>query len=209
MMSCVMDVAFAALLLIPIAVGHGEVPCAVPAADAAPVEAAAIPVPDEPAAPAAPFLISESFVGAIVMIESAGDPSTVGAAGERGLMQIKRETWREASCRSFGREISFERAFEPETNMRVGIAYLEHLQVFLDAHRDSWLADERSLLLACYNAGPTRVKEAGFDIRQLPEKTRCYVERACALDDFYGIHPPVQQRVELVLSAAGTALANL
>lgn len=129
--------------------------------------------------------VSQLLVDAVIQVESSGNPRKVGSMGERGLMQVKRDTWAEVTRRAMGGRIPFERAFEPELNRRVGTAYLAEIQAFLQANRSKWKADERSLLLACYNAGPSRVKAAGFGLRGLPASTRDYVQRAGALHDYY------------------------
>ena len=123
------------------------------------------------------------LVGALVQVESQGDSDMVGKHGERGLMQLKAGTWEEVTTRLYGRAIPFRRAFEPELNLSVGTAYLMKLREFLADHRDEWQADERSLLCACYNCGPTRVCSAGFALDGLPQHTQDYVERALALAD--------------------------
>ena len=129
--------------------------------------------------------ITDLFVEAVIQIESGGRPDVVGKAGERGLMQIKKETWREVTEILFGRPVRFSRAFEPELNRQVGQAYLRMLCSFLYENQADWKSDMRSLLLASYNAGPTHVREVGFDLRQLPASTQDYVERAMALHDFF------------------------
>lgn len=128
-------------------------------------------------------LVARLLVDSVVMVESGGRPRTVGSRGERGLMQIMESTWRDTTRDLYGREITFKRAFEPDLNREVGTAYLAKLHDFVQANRGRWQADERSLLLACYNAGPQRVAKAGFDIRRLPASTRDYVKRASALHD--------------------------
>lgn len=128
-------------------------------------------------------LVAHLLIESVVQVESGGRPRTVGLAGERGLMQVMEETWRETTERLYGKPISFKRAFEPELNREVGSAYLAYLHKFILANRDKWQASERSLLLACYNAGPNRVKRAGFNIKKLPASTRDYVTRASALHD--------------------------
>lgn len=130
-------------------------------------------------------LVTQLLVDSIVQIESSGNPRTVGSKGERGLMQIKELTWRETTRRIFGRSASFKRAFDPALNRKVGTAYLGELHAFLHANRENWQADERSLLLACYNAGPTRVAKARFRLDRLPASTRDYVQRATALHDVF------------------------
>ena len=127
--------------------------------------------------------ICERLVDALVEVESAGQPRRVGRQGERGLMQVKAATWAEVTAKLYGKRIPFERAFEPELNRRVGLAYLRQLRTFLAGHRERWRTDERTLLLACYNAGPERVREAGFCVTRLPATTRDYITRAGALHD--------------------------
>lgn len=141
------------------------------------------PIPPLPSVAPAAETLADLLVDSIVMIESGGDPTVVGRHGERGLMQIKAGTWREVTRDLYGRALPFSRAFEPDTNRRVGKAYLSWLHDFLVERRDAWQADERSLLLACYNAGPGRVMEAGFALDSLPASTRDYIERASAIHD--------------------------
>jgi soluble lytic murein transglycosylase-like protein len=129
--------------------------------------------------------VSELLVDAMIQVESAGDPTCVGLAGERGLMQIKYGTWELMTPRALGARVDFDQAFDPETNRRVGKAYLAFLQDFLLEHRCYWQDDERTLLLACYNAGPQAVARAGFNFDNLPKSTRSYVDRIEALHDFY------------------------
>lgn len=128
-------------------------------------------------------LVADLLVNSVVQIESSGNPRTVGSKGERGLMQIMRTTWRDTTRSMYGKALSFDRAFDPDLNRHVGTAYLATLHSFLQANKDKWQADERSLLLACYNAGPQRVAAAGFSLRRLPRSTQDYVTRASALHD--------------------------
>jgi soluble lytic murein transglycosylase-like protein len=136
---------------------------------------------DEHAGPDSAALL----VKAIIQVESRGDAQAVGKAGERGLMQIKRDTWRETTRAMFGGEVPFDQAFEAELNRKVGRRYLAQLQQRLKQCRDFWKADERALLLASYNAGPQRVARSGFDLQRVPAKTRDYVARVTALHDYY------------------------
>lgn len=127
--------------------------------------------------------ITDELIESIILIESAGDPRRVGAAGERGLMQIRRETWREVTRKHHGRAVSFDLAFDPDWNRRVGRWYLADLQEFLYRHRDEWRADPRLLLLAAYNGGPDRLRRAGFDLQRLPAPVRDYALRGASLHD--------------------------
>jgi len=125
------------------------------------------------------------LVDAIIQIESNGDPRKVGRHGERGLMQIKSGTWCDMTARLFGKPLSFDRAFDPALNRRVGTAYLAFLQERILPRQAEWKSDERALLLAAYNAGPGRLIASRFDLARMPEQTRSYVERASALHDAY------------------------
>ena len=125
------------------------------------------------------------LVDAIIQIESNGDAQKVGRHGERGLMQIKSGTWRDMTTRLFGTPISFDQAFDPALNRRVGIAYLAFLQESILPRQTEWKSDERSLLLAAYNAGPGRLRRSGFDLDRMPSQTQDYVDRAGALHDAY------------------------
>ena len=151
---------------------------------------AALPVFPPPARPqAATGLDAEQnaarLVDAIIQIESNGNAKMVGSHGERGLMQIKSGTWRDMTVRLFGQPLPFERAFEPDLNRRVGTAYLAFLQETILPRQTEWKSDERSLLLAAYNAGPAKLCSAGFDVTRMPDQTRDYVERASALHDAF------------------------
>ena len=155
----------------------------------------AVPSPDAPVPPRVPLNISSSaldpleasrlLVDAVIQVESHGDPTLVGGVGERGLMQIREGTWKDVTTRHYGRPIPFDRAFEPALNREVGRLYLGDLQVSLYQYQDQWKSDLRSLLLASYNAGPDRVREAGYDLRNLPEAVQSYAGRASALHDWY------------------------
>jgi soluble lytic murein transglycosylase-like protein len=129
--------------------------------------------------------VSDLLVEAIIQVESTGNPRLVGQAGERGLMQIKRGTWNEMTEHLYGRRLPFDMAFDSEVNVQVGRAYLAELQRMLGPHRASWKADERALLLAAYNSGPTSVIQAKFDLRRVPAQTANYVSRVEALHDLY------------------------
>lgn len=156
------------------------------AMDIAPASAGAtsdVAVDDESPNELDSSLVARLLVESVMQVESAGNPRMVGSQGERGLMQIKAGTWGEVTRQLFGSRVPFNRAFESALNKQVGAAYLDNLQSYLADHRRQWRADERSLLLACYNAGPERVKRSGFDLRRLPAHTQDYVKRASALHD--------------------------
>ena len=148
-----------------------------------------LPVLPAPTATADAVLDAEQnaarLVDAIIQIESQGDARKVGRHGERGLMQLKAGTWRDMTTRLFGAPLPFDQAFDPALNRRVGVAYLAFLQESILPRQAEWKSDERSLLLAAYNAGPGRLRRSGFDLDRMPVQTQDYVERAGALHDVY------------------------
>lgn len=152
-------------------------------------------------------LLGDLLVDAIIEIESAGNPRRVGAAGERGLMQIMPDTWAEMTTKIYGRPRPFNQAFDPELNRQVGRYYLAYLQEFLQANRHRWRADERSLLLACYNGGLGRVEQAGFDIRRLPASVQDYVQRGSALHNALLVESLQEQRL-LAAHTAGLTVGS-
>ena len=140
--------------------------------------------PVRSAAPPAPSLdLCERLLDVIAEIESAGRAGHVGAKGERGLVQITPRTWSEMTRRLYGRPISFAHAFEAEKNREVGLGYLRWLRTYLALYRDRWQADEVTLLLGAYNAGPDSVRDAGFRVDLLPRSTQAYIARGRALYD--------------------------
>ncbi len=141
-------------------------------------------------------IFGDKLVAAIIQVESGGRPYLVGAAGERGLMQIMPDAWNDMTRQLFGRPQPFEMAFDRTMNVEVGRRYLAFLQQFLYARREEWQSDERSLLLACYNGGPRRVAAAGFDLQQLPASVQEYVVRVTRVhDELLGADAPRFQEI--------------
>ena len=126
------------------------------------------------------------FIEAIVEVESGGAPDSIGPAGERGLMQIREGTWNEVTRDLFSKPLSFDSAFDPKLNRQVGTAYLVYLQEYLRGHRDAWHGQRFHVMLAaCYNAGPTSVSRAGFNLANLPSVTQSYAGRVATLYEYF------------------------
>ena len=151
----------------------------------------------------------DKLVDAIILVESQGDARRIGSLGERGLMQIRLATWRETSRSLFGRPQPFQKAFDPVLNRQVGRAYLARLQTLIAQHRADWRSDERSLLIAAYNGGPTLLGLKNFDVKQMPASTRDYVERVTNLHEamLAELAREAQQRQSALLLAQRTAPA--
>ncbi len=126
-----------------------------------------------------------ALVRAITAVESGGNPRAIGHAGERGLMQIKLETWRQVTKKEFGGLLPFARAFEPELNQQVGQAYLEQLACQLAQNKNRLNDSFLRVLVASYHCGPTSVESAGYSVHRLSPQVQEYVQRVLNLHDFY------------------------
>lgn len=102
--------------------------------------------------------VSPGLVNAVVMAESAGNPSAISTAGAQGLMQLMPGT--SASC-------GISNPFDPVQNIDCGTRYLHGL---LERYNNNV-----ELAVAAYNAGPGAVDE----YHGVPPyaETRAYVSR--------------------------------
>lgn len=86
------------------------------------------------------YQIDPMLVRSVIKAESAFDPKAVSSAGAQGLMQLMPAT--AASLR-------VDDPFDPEQNIRAGVAYLRSLL--------NLFGGDLRKALAAYNAGPTQV----------------------------------------------------
>jgi len=102
--------------------------------------------------------VPAGLVRAVLMAESAGNPSAISVAGAQGLMQLMPGT--SASC-------GIVNPFDPTQNVACGTSYLHSL---LRHYRNNV-----TLAVAAYNAGPGAV-DRYHGVPPYPE-TRAYVVR--------------------------------
>ncbi len=109
------------------------------------------------------FDIPETWIRAIMRVESHGDARAVSAKGAMGLMQIMPPTWDELRVRyGLGDD-----PFDPHDNIIAGAAYLGAL-------RDRYGMPGA---LAAYNAGPARYEEHRLLGVPLPGETTAYLDK--------------------------------
>lgn len=96
----------------------------------------------------------------LIVVESNGEPRAVSESGARGLMQIMPATGRFINA-SFPEEWKGKHMlFDPETNIRYGVWYLNHLQ-------ETFPEDEQAAL-AAYNWGPGNIQRRKAKGQALP-----------------------------------------
>jgi hypothetical protein len=103
--------------------------------------------------------IDPSLVKAVVKAESNFNPNAVSQKGAQGLMQLMPDT---------AKLMRVDNPFDPEENIKGGTRYLRYLG-------DTFRGD-LELMLAAYNAGPTKVIENKMSVPPI-EETRNFIKR--------------------------------
>jgi hypothetical protein len=104
-------------------------------------------------------------------VESRFDTRAVSPKGAIGVLQVMPHVAREEY------DVSAERLFEPDVNIRIGLTVMKSLLRRFDQNLD--------LSLAAYNAGPTKVVEAGYRVPPI-RQTQEYVRRVKEAMNEYG-----------------------
>jgi soluble lytic murein transglycosylase len=122
--------------------------------------------------------IDVSLVLAVIKTESSFDENAVSSKGAIGLMQLMPST-----ANYIAKKVNFNERidlFNPQTNLYLGICYLEYLIKKYD--------DER-VVLASYNAGETRVKSwiTNGELNIPIKETKNYIKRVNRRRKLYDI----------------------
>lgn len=110
------------------------------------------------------YELDPALVMAVIQTESCFNPRAVSHKGAQGLMQIVPVT---------ADHLGLKNPLDPKANLKAGIRYLAQLKKAFDG--------DLVMVLAAYNAGPTKVAALGA----VPDhkETRAYVVKVLALAD--------------------------
>jgi len=119
-------------------------------------------------------------MGAIIQIESSGNPTAVSSAGCRGLCQIAEGTWNEC-CERLGKDWDWKTdGFDPGINRLVGNYYMNtRIPQMLDHYK---VPDTVNMRLAAYNWGIGNLLQAYLEYgahwpAYTPKETRDYLTK--------------------------------
>ena len=121
------------------------------------------------------FGVRPSLALAVIWTESKNDEFAISNAGACGLMQLMPSTakW---LCAITGQVYDYDKLFDAEYNVRLGIYYISYLQQKFSGN----------YVLAAYNAGEGNVRRWLSDGGEIKyDETRDYVKRVNALTKIY------------------------
>jgi len=103
--------------------------------------------------------IDPSLVKAVMKAESNFNPYAVSPKGAQGLMQLMPDT---------SKLMKVKNPFDPDENIKGGTKYLKFLEETFQGNLE--------LILAAYNAGPSKVMEHKMNVPPI-EETRTFIKR--------------------------------
>ena len=123
--------------------------------------------------------VRPDLVRAVIQAESAFDPLARSHKGAMGLMQLMPAT---------AAELGVSDPYDPEQNIRGGVAYLKSLLV--------QYSNDEELALAAYNAGPGAVEK--YDGVPPYRETRQYIAKIKDRASVQQAPAPVHRKVEII-----------
>ncbi|MEX0920191.1 MAG: transglycosylase SLT domain-containing protein [Candidatus Pacearchaeota archaeon] len=128
-----------------------------------------------------PDYFNKEFIKEIIRVESGFDSNAVSNRGARGLMQLMEGTFKERSREIYDKSLSFDKAFDPEVNIRVGIHHLLWINQYAERRHPQWNEldnyEKMRAVKSAYNAGAFRMASRDWDIKRAPLETRRYIDR--------------------------------
>ncbi len=121
-------------------------------------------------------VIDSSYIGATIRVESDGNPEAVSHSGAVGNMQIMPSTWQE-----YCKDIPFNKKFNRERKIECGTRYLNWVVDYIREKHPEWgllsFNEKRNLVAAAYHGGPTKLKDLAWNLEEMPDPTKHYVEK--------------------------------
>ena len=90
------------------------------------------------------------FIASVIRTESSWKPNAASSVGAKGLMQIMPNTGKEIATKNKW-EYSEEKLTDPAFSIQLGCWYIDHLSKNFNG--------DKTLILAAYNAGESRVRD--------------------------------------------------
>lgn len=103
--------------------------------------------------------VDPSLIKAVMKAESNFNPYAVSHKGAQGLMQLMPDT---------AKLMKIDNPFDPDENIKGGTKYLKLLEEIFEGNLE--------LMLAAYNAGPSKVIEHNMNVPPI-EETRNFIKR--------------------------------
>jgi len=103
--------------------------------------------------------VDPSLIKAVMKAESNFNPYAVSHKGAQGLMQLMPDT---------AKLMRIDNPFDPDENIKGGTKYLKLLEEIFEGNLE--------LMLAAYNAGPSKVMEHNMNVPPI-EETRNFIKR--------------------------------
>jgi soluble lytic murein transglycosylase-like protein len=121
-------------------------------------------------------IINQGYINGIIIAESNGDSMATGGIGERGLMQITEDTWKDMN-----KNKDFDLAYHRRNNINAGIRYLNEITRMYRKEMPNWQSlsdtDKKRYVSAAYNTGFNNIKRVNYDLSKIFNSTKKYVSK--------------------------------
>ena len=122
-----------------------------------------------------PQYMSKGFFVSAILAESSGEIYAESEVGARGLMQLRKNAWKQVETESY------DMVFDPNKNVENGIKYYLWINNFCSRHHPNWKElseqEKTNILHAGYNLGIPSLRDLGWNIENTNSETRTHVVR--------------------------------